>query len=235
VALTILFVLLIVVAVAAVAVYVASRSIGGFNAGTETKRLETQTQASSVRIDNSCGPISVREGSEGVVLTEARITTLWRSPTVTSRGGGDQARVEVRCPTFSGNVRLTVQVPPGIDVEARSSAGTVAADGLSGALDLHSSAGSVQGEGLQSDQVAAESSAGSVSLRWAQDADPQRVDASSSAGSVTVLLPDQRGTAYAVDADSSAGSVTVEVRTDPQSERSVRAHSSAGSVRVAYG
>lgn len=223
-----------VVAVAAVAVYAVGRGLGGLDIGTETKRLETPTEASAVRIDNDCGPITVREGSDGVVRTEARITTVWRTPTVTSRTEGDQTVVRVRCPSFSGGVQLSVAVPPDSDVEARSAAGSVAADGLSGEVNLRSSAGSVRGENLQSAQADAQSSAGSVSLTWADDADPQRVDASSSAGSVTVLLPDRRGTAYAVDADSSAGSTRVEVRTDPESSRTVRAQSSAGSVTVAY-
>lgn len=75
---------------------------------------------------------------------------------------------------------------------------------------------------------------GSVTLRWADDADPQRVDASSSAGSVTVVLPDHPGAAYRVDADSSAGSTQVGVRTDPSATRTIRAHSSAGSITVSY-
>lgn len=227
-------VVLLVVAVAAVVLY--ALGIGGeFGAGTQTKRLETATEASAVRIENDCGPVNVQEGTDGVVRTEARVTSIWRTPTVTSKEEGDLVRVDVRCPAFSGGVRLAVQVPPGAAIEARSSAGGVQADGLAGPLTLHSSAGSVQAEGLESDQVEADSSAGSVSLRWAQDADPQRVDASSSAGTVTVLLPDRRGVAYAVDADSSAGSTQVEVRTDPQATRTVRAQSSAGSVTVAYG
>jgi hypothetical protein len=223
-----------VVAVAAVAVFALGRGLGGLDLGIETKNLQTPTEASAVRIDNDCGPISVREGSGGVVSTQARITTVWRTPTVTSRDEGDRAVVQVRCPSFSGGVQLSVAVPPGADVEARSAAGSVTADGLSGEVNLHSSAGSVRGDDLQSDQAEAQSSAGSVSLTWAEDADPQRVDASSSAGSVTVLLADRRGTAYAVDADSSAGSTRVEVRTDPESSRTVRAQSSAGSVTVAY-
>jgi hypothetical protein len=228
-------VLLVMVAVAALVVWAVARNISAnVDVGTETKRLETQTEASTVRIDNDCGQISVREGSDGVVRTDARITRVWQTPTVTSQDEGDTAMVEVNCPPFSGTVRLTVEVPSGVEVQARSAAGGVQADGLTGQLDLHSSAGSVQGQNLQSEQVVAQSSAGSVTLQWSSDADPRQVDASSSAGSVTVLLPDRAGTAYAVDADSSAGSTTVNVRTDPQSTRTVRAESSAGSVTVSY-
>lgn len=228
-------VLLVLLAVVALVVWSVARTIGdNVDVGSASKRLETQTEASTVRVDNECGQISVREGAGGVVRTDARITRFWRTPTVTSRDDGDTARVEVRCPPFSGTVRLAVEVPPGVEVQARSSAGGVQVDGLTGPLDLQSSAGSVQGQNLQSDQVVAQSSAGSVTLQWASDADPQQVDASSSAGSVTVQLPDRAGTAYAVDASSSAGSTTVQVRTDPESTRTVRAQSSAGSVTVGY-
>jgi DUF4097 and DUF4098 domain-containing protein YvlB len=233
--LAVLAVVLVLLALVAVVVLVAARGIsGGTSPGTESKRLETRTEATTVSIENECGQISLREGADGVVRTEARITRLWRAPTVTSGEQGDVARVEVDCPAFSGTVQLTIEVPAGVEVEARSAAGGVDADGLSGRLDLRSSAGSVRGENLTSDDVEAQSSAGSVSLRWTDDADPQRVDASSSAGSVTVLLPDRENTAYAVDADSSAGTTRVEVRTDPAATRTVRADSSAGSVTVAY-
>jgi type II secretory pathway component PulJ len=225
-------VLLALVALAAVAVLAGVRSVGG--AGTQTKRLETTTQASSVQIGNDCGQVTVREGSQGVVRTEARITTLWRTPTVTSREVGDSVVVDVQCPPFSGGVRLAVEVPPAAAIQARSSAGGVQVDGVSGPLTLESSAGSVQGEDLASAQVQAQSSAGSVTLRWSDDADPQSIDATSSAGSVTVQLPDNPSTAYRVDADSSAGSTQVEVRTDPSATRTVRAQSSAGSVLVTY-
>jgi hypothetical protein len=231
----VLAVALLLLALAAVAVVLVARGISGGTAlGTQTERLETRSDAAAVSIENECGQISVREGAAGVVQTEARITRFWSTPTVTSAEQGETVRVDVRCPAFSGTVRLTVEVPAGVDVQARSAAGGVQADGLSGRLDLRSSAGSVQGENLGSDDVEAQSSAGSVTLGWNDDADPQRVDASSSAGSVTVLLPDRPGEAFAVDADSSAGTTRVEVRTDPAATRTVRAESSAGSVTVAY-
>lgn len=203
---------------------------------TQDRQLATESASAKVRVENACGPITLQPGPAGIVTTEATVRYVWRSPTVTSRVEGDEVVVRVDCPTFglAASVSLVLQVPPDGSVRARSSAGSVQAEGLSSDLDLASSAGSITTTGLTSQTVRADTSAGSVSLSWAGSADPTTVDARSSAGSVTVRVPDRPGVAYAVDADSSAGSVTVSVRTDPGSDRSIRATSSAGAVTVGY-
>ena len=148
-----------------------------------------------MRVDNECGPIALQEGPAGVVTTDAKVKYSWRIPTVTSRVDGDVVAVEVECPAlgFMTSVTLVVQVPPDGSVEARSSAGSVKAEGLSSDLDLGSSAGSISATGLTSTTVVADTSAGSVSLTWSGDADPTAVEASSSAGSVRVLVPTSPG------------------------------------------
>jgi hypothetical protein len=226
---------ILVIGVVGLVVVAGVFAVQRFTGETDTKLLETSSDATAVRIGNGCGSVQVLPGAPGVVRTSARVTSWWSTPRVTSRDDGGEVVVDVQCRSFGGSVSLVVEVPGATRVQARSSAGQVEASGLTGPLTLHSSAGSVTGENLGSAEVAADSSAGSVSLRWAADADPQRVDASSSAGSVTVLVPDRPGRAYRVDADSSAGSTTVEVRSDPAAARTIRAHSSAGSVTVAYG
>ena len=79
--------------------------------------------------------------------------------------------------------------------------------------------------------MTASSSAGGVHLTFATA--PITVDASSSAGSVSVAVPDD-GTAYAVDAHSSAATAHVDLATNPKSPNRIKAHSSAGSVRVEW-
>jgi hypothetical protein len=136
---------------------------------TRTEQLSTTTTTDAVRVDNSCGPVKVREGGGGVVRTQARVTTRFgTTPRVTSREEGGRVVVSTHCGSlFGGSVELTVEVPPAAEVNAQSSAGSVQADGLSGALTLSSSAGSVSGVALRSAQVNDQSSAGSVTLRWA--------------------------------------------------------------------
>lgn len=203
---------------------------------TETQTLTTQAPSGVVTIEDPCGSITLREGQAGVVTTRASIRSSWRTPSVTSRLDGDVVEVRVDCPAFSigSSVALVVEVPPDGVVDARSSAGSVAAEGLSSELTLASSAGSVSATEVRSTRVSADSSAGSVSLSWAAAADPTTISATSSAGSVRVSVPDRPGVAWRVDADSSAGSTTVRVRTDPQSDRTITARSSAGSVTVGY-
>jgi hypothetical protein len=231
---TILLIVLGLVAIGLIWGAIAAVSLA--NRGTQDLQLTTESTTAKVRVDNECGPIALREGPAGVVSTEAKVKYSWRIPTVTSRVDGDIVAVQVECPAlgFMTSVALVVQVPPDGSVEARSSAGSVKAEGLSSDLDLGSSAGSISATGLTSTTVVADTSAGSVSLAWSGDADPTTVEASSSAGSVRVLVPDVAGVAYDVEADSSAGSVTVNVRTDPSSDRRIRATSSAGSVLVSY-
>lgn len=206
------------------------------NRSEESRDLTTEAPTGAVRVEHSCGSITLREGREGVVETSARIRYLWRVPTVTSTVVGDVVVVEVDCPlaAFGSSVDLVVEVPPDGAVEARTSAGSVTAEGLSSDLTLGTSAGSVTATDVRSSRVSAESSAGSVSLSWADTADPVAIAARSSAGSVTVTVPDLPDVSYAVDVGSSAGRTTVEVRTDPQAERTISARSSAGSVVVRY-
>lgn len=147
------------------------------------------------------------------------------------------------------STHVTLRLPSDVEVVAHSSAGRVTASGLTGAADLRSSAGRVEVAdhtgplrarssagrvevtGLTSDDAEVSSQAGSVDVQTLEP--PRRLDVSSSAGSVTVTLPD--GVAYAVDAETSAGSTSVEVPTDPSSEYQVNARSSAGSVTVRPG
>jgi hypothetical protein len=225
-------VVLLGLAMVGVAVSVLSWGVGR----TETQQLTTETAGGDVRVEADCGSIALLEGAPGVVTTQAKIRSAWREPTVTSRLEGGQVRVTVDCPalSFGSSVSLVVQVPPGGAVEAHSSAGSVSATRLSSDLTLSSSAGSVTATEVSSARVSADSSAGAVSLTWAASADPTTVSATSSAGSVRVSVPDVAGVAWRVDADSSAGSTTVEVRTDPSSDRTITARSSAGSVSVGY-
>jgi DUF4097 and DUF4098 domain-containing protein YvlB len=113
---------------------------------------------------------------------------------------------------------------------ASSSAGSIAVTGLRGPLDLSSSAGSVSVTDVGSTDVRARSTPGSVAVTFTVD--PNRVTATSTAGSVLVLVP-ANGPAYRVEAHTTAGSTAVGVPTDPKSDRTITATSTAGRVQVA--
>ena len=85
----------------------------------------------------------------------------------------------------------------------------------------------MRGTGLAARQVEVPSSAGAVSLAF--EVPPDRVEARTNAGSVDLVVPDQR---YAVEAGSAAGRTQVELVGDPTAPRRLLAHSNAGQVRV---
>lgn len=179
------------------------------------------------------GSLTVRGTDDATATVSWRRQWDWSRPRLTASVVDGVLRLRARCNAVMGNcsVSATVRVPRGVAVVAQSSGGSVRVSGLTGALRLDSSAGSVTGLDLRSAQVDANSSAGSVHLVLA--AAPTRVAVRSSAGSVDVAVP-RDATSYRVVADASAGSRRVDIRTDPSSEHSITAHSSAGSVHVHY-
>jgi hypothetical protein len=187
-----------------------------------------------VDVDVSAESVQIVAGPDGVTRLDRTISWSLKKPSYSQRQEGDRLVIRSSCGiTFgrgcSGKVHLVV--PAAAEVHAHSSASYVGVTGLSGRLDLSSSAGHVDGVRLASKTVEADSSAGSVELGFVVP--PTDVKATSSAGSVAVLLP-KGDEAYRVEADSSAGSSEVSVRTDPASSRRIVANSSAGSVEVSY-
>ncbi len=53
-------------------------------------------------------------------------------------------------------------------------------------------------------------------------------------GSITVLVPDEEGVAYATATSSSNGGVDELIRTDPTAERRIEARSSNGGISLRY-
>jgi hypothetical protein len=127
------------------------------------------------------------------------------------------------------STRYDLAVPPAFEVTASSSAGSVAVTGLTGPLDLYSTAGSVSATDVGSTDVRARSTAGSVKVTFTVD--PRRVTAATTAGSVLVQVP-ANGAAYRVDASTTAGHTNVAVPSDPRSDRVITARSTAGNVEV---
>ena len=202
----------------------------GSNGRRHVTQSYTGVQAVDVRV--SAESIELVASPDDTTRLDRQVSWTMRAPRLTQRMDGGTLVVRSSCPFgFGCSGRVRLEVPASVDVRVHSSAGAVRADGLSGAVDLSTSAGSVRGTQLKSTVVRATSSAGSVRVELT--AEPTRVVASSSAGSVTVLLP-QGSATYRVSATTSAGSSQVDVRTDPASDRVVDVHSSAGSVRVAY-
>jgi hypothetical protein len=201
------------------------------------RSVETQAVAGDiarveVRLD--AGTVRVVAGPEGQATVVSHVSEGLRSPERSVSLDGNALLVDGRCSavlnTWCG-LDVELSVPADADVLVRASAGGVRVEDLRGDLDLVSSAGRVRGLRLGSERAVARSSAGSVTLEYV-DA-PTSVEASSSAGSVSVVVP-RSELAYRVEAASSAGSTQVDVRTNPASDRTITVRSSAGSVTVRY-
>ncbi|HEX2071633.1 MAG TPA: DUF4097 family beta strand repeat-containing protein [Thermoleophilaceae bacterium] len=115
-----------------------------------------------------------------------------------------------------------IEVPRGVTVAVRTSAGEATARGLRGDLVLRSSAGSVRALDVRGDSVELGSHAGSVSATGVRADD---LELESRAGGIEVA----RSSGRRVLASTAAGSVDVELLTAPSS---VDAESRAGAVTV---
>jgi DUF4097 and DUF4098 domain-containing protein YvlB len=201
------------------------------------RRAEVRLPAGAVDFAVTDGPVRVQRTVRWVLV----------KPATSERVDDGVLRVEARSQRswLGGEVTYRVEVPAAADVQASTGAGAVSVHGTTGEVDVQTAAGTVtlanlsgrvratteagqvRGTGLGPGEVDASSSAGTVSLAF--DAPPDRVEARTDAGSVELLVPDQR---YAVDASSYAGTARVEVEHDPDAPSRLVAHSNAGAVRV---
>ncbi len=212
----------------------------------------------AIRVDGGAATLNITgsdTGSDSTAVTGTRVETHGLRGLKISEQVSDDGTlvIKTRCPvwfaTFRCNVKYTLVVPrsitikgsvdggstsiTGIDgpIDLSADAGSIRAAKVGGSLKLRSSAGSITVTQATSTNIKAESSAGSVRLEF--DKDPEGIDADSSAGSVTVVVPRSNST-YAVDADTSAGSENITVKTDIESKRKVKLRSSAGNVTMRY-
>lgn len=198
---------------------------------TTTERTTTLVPTSDRLTIRADGDIRVEAGTGPEVRVVERVRHGIGRPEVDQRPTSDGLLIDSDCPWYSTNcsVDLIVTVPATLSVDAHSSAGDITAIGVSSDLTLTSSAGDVRASGLRTSRVDASSSAGDVTLSF--DAPPVDVVAGSSAGDVDIRLPRVDG-GYRVSVDTSAGDQHVEVPTDPESSRRIDAGSSAGDVTV---
>ncbi len=125
----------------------------------------------------------------------------------------------------------TLRVPRDVKVVLWTGSGDVSVTGVSGAAELTSQHGDIDAVRLQSPHVHASNGHGSVHLAFAKA--PRVVDASSTHGDVTVVVPRGSGP-YRVHASTDHGDTSTDVRTDPAAERVIDLSSAHGDVTVRY-
>ncbi|MGF7235891.1 MAG: hypothetical protein ACQSGP_13155 [Frankia sp.] len=192
------------------------------------RAVDIATEGLGVSITGGVNP-----GAPGVI--SYRVLVAWGNPhpSVVLASDGT-VRIRLSCSTWAPigcSGHLSITVPAGIPVSARSSGGGINATGLAGDLRLDSSGGGIHATNLRSSRADVQSSGGGIRLGFI--AVPSTVHASSSGGGTTVELPDRSGP-YAVSARAGGGGSHVDVRQDPRSARTITISSGGGGIHVRY-
>jgi hypothetical protein len=223
---------------------------------TESTRVVYGHAIIALEVDAGSGSVTVGAGPASQVTVDRTLKWTLSKPHVEQSWNGGTLRLKAVCGTrrdlFSSlecGIDLHVRVPAGVTLQAASTSGTIAAQGLTGGLRLQtksgavsmsgvrgpiwarSTAGVISGTELASQQVDAGSSSGAVGLSFA-DA-PQRVNASADSGSVSIVLPP--GFRYRVGGTSASGARNIDAALiDGSANRRIDVSTASGSATVRF-
>jgi hypothetical protein len=210
-----------------------------FEFGPEVRRLEIHLPAGRIRLRGVPGP-----GLKGV----RTFRYLFRRPVVYERVEGDLLRIDGEVQALKdrgGFADYTLDVPADLHIRARTSAGTIEAQGLTGTVQLQAAAGSIRiedlggsislrtsaggvvGRGLSARRAEAYGSAGSIDLAFITT--PEYVRVENHAGSIALTLP---GGPFDVQATTDVGSARVSVPVEAGASARIEVRTSLGSIDV---
>lgn len=212
---------------------------------TVTEQPDERVDHLDIEID--AGSITVRPADELTLEITRQSSRFAGSPTIGTSITDGTMQVHGDCQQLGiGRCRtdVVVSLPPGTTIRARTGAGPVRADGVTGTIDLGTAAGGVRVDGIAGDvrlhtaagsidgeivagTIDASASAGSIALTVTDDLDHLR--AGTVTGSIRLLVPDVD---YAVVADTTMGRVRVEVDTASDARRTIDARTEVGDVLV---
>lgn len=173
-------------------------------------------------------PTQVEASFDGKVHVSVDGTYSAQKPDVRIATVGKRLVVQTMCPDSYCDVELTVDVPAAAAVEAKVEGASVNVAGLAAPLSLSVSDGSVDLAQVRSPRISVDTQRGSISMIFGKP--PVQLSATSSDGSITVLLP--RTTTYAIDAVAAQGSTDVSVPSDSTATHRLYLRSSYGSITV---
>jgi hypothetical protein len=217
---------------------------------TQRRIFDAAIRVLDVRIDS--GSLTVERSPSEQTTVIVHVSEGLEHPEPSFRVIGDRLVIRSSCSgvtdTFcSADFRVRVPAGTAVDAETEDAGirvagvggpvdlvsrdGGITVDGAEGPVRLSSRDGSVDATNLDTRDVRAEATDGSVHLSLATA--PRTVDARTVDGSVTVEVPDTP-VAYRVDTDVTDGATDVAVRTDPTGARRITAHATSGDVTVRY-
>ncbi|MYS80424.1 DUF4097 family beta strand repeat-containing protein [Embleya scabrispora] len=203
----------------------------GHGAEKKTTSYDVSQNVRSLKVDSNAGNVKVTEADVKTVKVTEKQHYDNTAPTTTHNvDGNGQLVLDYDCASKKACfVAYEVTIPRGgAALDIRTDAGNVTLRDVTGTLNLHTSAGKIDGEGVTSAKVTAQTSAGSIDLTFTKA--PTDVDAKTNAGRATVRVPG--GQQYAADVSTTIGDTDVKVSRNDQSQHKVKVHTDAGQARL---
>ncbi|MBA2516325.1 MAG: DUF4097 family beta strand repeat protein [Solirubrobacterales bacterium] len=206
--------------------------VGSALASTERDTTVIRKPARRVVIAVGSGDVTVfATGTKREIRVSRESKRFLVGPRITETVRGGVVRLKSDCPLpLPGPCQTSyrVEVPRGVSLMAKSTAGNVRVEGIRGPIRAESTAGNVDVSGGRSRSVQARSTAGNVAVRLRSR--PDRITAKSTAGNVDVQVP--HGT-YSIEAATTAGDQSVTgLVDDPDARRRIMAKTTAGNAAV---
>ncbi|MEJ3745499.1 hypothetical protein WEI85_19680 [Actinomycetes bacterium KLBMP 9797] len=185
--------------------------------------LDVRTDAGSVTIVATDGPVQVRElhrysGEPPRTSHRTDGGTLF----LAADGCGGKRPFNFVCET-----EYRIEVPAAVTVTVAADAAAVTLTGVTGALDITTDVGEIKGSGLAG-MTKARTNVGDVELRYATV--PARVDTANDVGTTKVYLP--LSGSYRFDVDVELGNQDIDLPTSPEAKTLVTMRGNVGDVAV---
>jgi hypothetical protein len=229
-------------------------ALTGLTEGTTSGRSSYPVDGNALRVQGGSATIELRpgDGTEVTVDRESERKLFGSDPKESY--DADDARLELNSGgcgflAFGCETKYVVTVPRDVQLTVENSSGKVVVSGFAngadvktssgdievhdvgGPLELRTSSGDVDADGLSASSVTTQTSSGGTSLDFTTA--PQSIEAKSSSGDVSILIPSGEES-YKVDTDTSSGDESANVRSDPNATRTITAKTSSGDVSIEY-
>ncbi|HZM78087.1 MAG TPA: DUF4097 family beta strand repeat-containing protein [Candidatus Limnocylindrales bacterium] len=200
--------------------------------------------------DLASSDLSVRRAPGTAVEITRKLK--WRGdkgPRYSETWEGQTLRVSYSCPYIGCSIDYDVQVPEGVEVQAKISSGDVEVNGMAAPVTIETSSGDVRLTGVKgtvtvkatsgdvsavdlvAERATVSTSSGDVNLDFA--AAPQSVGVRVTSGDTTILLPPHD--AYLVEARTTSGEQKITVDRSQSASRKIDVEATSGDVRIGYG